>query len=57
MFPFSRAVSIIPLHFSLLAQWNPTELVALPIPLGKPKEKRSKKKRLVGDMKLFSSSP
>jgi hypothetical protein len=34
----------LPLHFSLHAQWNPTELVALPIPLGKPKEKRSKKK-------------
>jgi hypothetical protein len=35
---------LLPLHFSLFAQWNPTELVALPIPLGKPKEKRSKKK-------------
>jgi hypothetical protein len=44
MFPFSPPVSFLPLHFSLFAQWNPTSLVALPIPLGKPKEKRSKKK-------------
>jgi hypothetical protein len=40
----SPTVSKLPLHFSLHAQWYPTELVALPIPLGKPKEKRSKKK-------------
>jgi hypothetical protein len=41
---FPHQFPILPLHFSLHAQWNPTELVALPIPLGKPKEKRSKKK-------------
>jgi hypothetical protein len=37
-------VTFFPSSFSLLAQWNPTELVALPIPPGKSKENEAKEK-------------